>query len=103
MLGANPAPPPIIKALAAKTAEVAQVVALEKYGMPPLVPATVSASVPDPVIGEPPTEMMPPVKVWDTDVTVPVVGVAQEGMPAAKVSTWPFDPAAKNAVVLAAL
>jgi hypothetical protein len=37
--------------LAAKTADDAQVVPLEKYGMPPLVPATVSASVPDPVIG----------------------------------------------------
>ena len=36
------------------------------------MPETVSASVPDPVIGDPPTEMMPPVKVWATLVTVPV-------------------------------
>ena len=46
-------------------------VPLLKYGMPPDVPATVSASVPEVVIGEPPTETMPPVKVWATLVTVP--------------------------------
>ena len=40
--------------------------------MPPLVPATVRAKVPLVVIGDPPTEMMPPVNVWATLVTVPL-------------------------------
>ena len=70
--GATPAPPPIIKALAAKAAEVAQVVALEKYGIPPDVPVTVKASVPEVVIGEPDTEIKPPVNDWATEVTVPL-------------------------------
>ena len=70
--GATPAPPPKTIALAANTAEVAQVDALEKYGTPPLVPATVRAKVPLVVIGEPPTEIMPPVNDWATDETVPV-------------------------------
>jgi hypothetical protein len=43
-----------------------------KQGTPPDVPATVSASVPLVVIGEPPTEIIPPVKVSATLVTVPV-------------------------------
>jgi hypothetical protein len=60
--GAAPAPPPITNALAARAADVAQVDALEKYGTPPLVPATVSAKVPLVVIGEPDTEIKPPVK-----------------------------------------
>jgi hypothetical protein len=59
--GATPAPPPMTKALAANAAEVSHVLELEKYGMPPLVPATVKAKVPDVVIGEPPTEIRPPV------------------------------------------
>jgi hypothetical protein len=42
-------------------ADDAQVDELEKYGKPPDVPATVSASVPLPVIGEPATEIKPPV------------------------------------------
>ena len=61
VLGATPAPPPITRAFAANAAEVAHVVPLEKYGIPPLVPATVSASVPLDVMGEPVTETMPPV------------------------------------------
>lgn len=69
--GAAPAPPPTTIAFAAKAAEVAQVDALEKYGMPPDVPATVSAKVPLVVIGEPETEIKPPVKDWPTEVTVP--------------------------------
>jgi len=69
--GAAPAPPPIIIAFAAKRAEVAQAVALLKYGTPPEVPATVSANVPEPVIGEPATEINPPVNDWATLVTVP--------------------------------
>ena len=69
--GATPAPPPIIKEFAARTAEDAQALAEEKYGIPPLVPATVNARVPEVVTGEPDTEMMPPVNVWPTDVTVP--------------------------------
>jgi hypothetical protein len=71
VLGVAPAPPPTIKALAVKTALVAHVDVLEKYGMPPLVPATVSANVPDVVIGEPATETMPPVNDCATEVTVP--------------------------------
>jgi hypothetical protein len=50
-------------ALAAKTAEEAQVEAEPKYGTPPDVPATVRARVPDPVMGEPETEISPPVNV----------------------------------------
>jgi hypothetical protein len=61
--GAAPAPPPITSALAANAVEDAQVVPLEKYGIPPLVPATVRASVPEPVTGEPVTETIPPVNV----------------------------------------
>ena len=63
VLGATPAPPPIIKAFAANSADDAQVVPPEKYGIPPLVPATVSAKVPFVVMGEPATEIIPPVKV----------------------------------------
>lgn len=59
--GAAPAPPPITIALAASAAELAQVEELEKYGTPPEVPATVRARVPDAVIGEPLTEIRPPV------------------------------------------
>jgi hypothetical protein len=63
--------------------------------MPPDVPATVRASVPDAVMGEPATLIMPPVKVWATLVTVPVVGVVQVGVPAvAEVKTCPVVPAA---------
>ena len=80
--GAAPAPPPITIALAARAADVAQVDAVLKYGTPPDVPATVSASVPEVVIGEPATEIKPPVKDWATDVTVPVLAVDQVGAPA---------------------
>lgn len=61
--GAAPAPPPTTMALAASVADDAQSVADEKYGMPPDVPATVKASVPALVIGEPATEIRPPVNV----------------------------------------
>jgi hypothetical protein len=70
--GATPAPPPTTSAWDASTAEVAHVVPLEKYGMPPLVPATVNANVPEDVMGEPATEIKPPVKVWATLDTEPV-------------------------------
>lgn len=40
--------------------------------MPPDVPATVSASVPDVVIGDPATDIKPPVKVCATLVTEPL-------------------------------
>ena len=70
--GAAPAPPPTTIALAASAADDAHVEAPEKYGTPPLVPATVSASVPEPVIGEPPTDIRPPVKLSPTLVTVPL-------------------------------
>jgi len=93
--GATPAPPPMTKAFAANAADDAQVLADEKYGTPPDVPATVNASVPDPVTGDPATDIRPPVNVCPTLVTVPVVGVVQVGIPApALVSTWPDVPAA---------
>ena len=47
------------------------VVELAKYGMPPLVPLAVTASVPLVEIGEPATENTPGM-VNPTDVTVPV-------------------------------
>ncbi len=71
--------------------------------MPPDVPATVKAKVPEDVMGEPLTEIKPPVKLCATEVTVPVVGVDQDGTPDAKVKTWPFEPAASIAVAPAAL
>ena len=40
--------------------------------MPPDVPATVNAKVPDVVIGEPVTEIKPPVKDCATEDTVPL-------------------------------
>ena len=52
-------------------ADDAQADELEKYGMPPDVPATVKASVPLVVTGDPPTETIPPVKVCATEETVP--------------------------------
>jgi hypothetical protein len=61
--GATPAPPPIISAFAARMDDVAHVLALLKYGTPPLVPATVKANVPAVVIGDPATEIRPPVNV----------------------------------------
>jgi hypothetical protein len=46
-------------------------------------------------MGDPATDMRPPVNVCPTLVTVPVVGVAQIGVPApALVSTWPAVPTA---------
>lgn len=88
--GAKPAPPPTTSALAARAAEDAQVVPLEKYGMPPDVPATVSARVPLDVIGDPLTEIRPPVNVWPTEVTVPAaLIVCHDNTPAPFVlNTW---------------
>lgn len=80
--GVAPAPPPTTKALAAKAAEDAQVDALEKYGMPPEVPATVNAGV---VVGLA-TVMMPPVKL--TVVTVPPDAV-EARVPATNVNPVP--------------
>lgn len=64
--GAAPAPPPMTIAFAASAALDAHVVAPEKYGIPPEVPAIVNAGV---VVGVA-TETMPP--VHPTLVTVPV-------------------------------
>ena len=75
--GAEPAPPPRTISFAASAAELAQALLLEKYGMPPEVPATVNAIVPLVVIGTPPTEIIPPVNVESTEVTVPPVPVAE--------------------------
>jgi|ERR1035438_3987539 hypothetical protein len=85
--GAAPAPPPFVSTFAVKAPEDAQVVAPLKYGMPPDVPATVSASVPLVVIGEPPTEIKPPVNDCATLVTVPtwLSVVPQESTPVAAV------------------
>src|SRR5580658_1585296 len=54
-VGADPAPPPRIIALAVNAPEDAHADAELKYGIPPDVPATVRARVPEVVIGEPPT------------------------------------------------
>src|ERR1035441_7726247 len=65
-VGAAPTPPPSTTPLAVSAPDVAQVDALEKYGMPPDVPASVNAGV---VVGVA-TEIIPPVK--PTVVTVPL-------------------------------
>jgi hypothetical protein len=69
--GAAPAPPPITIAFAVRAAEEAQPVALEKYGIPPDVPAIVKANVPLVVIGDPAIETIPPVNEAPTEVTPP--------------------------------
>ena len=66
-VGGLPAPPPFISTPVFKIPEDAQADVLEKYGTPPLVPATVKAGV---VVGVP-TETMPPVN--PTLVTVPAL------------------------------
>jgi hypothetical protein len=63
--GAAPVPPPTTIAFEASAAELAQVVPLEKYGIPPDVPAIVNAGVVVAVA----IETMPPVQL--TLVTVP--------------------------------
>ena len=69
---------------------------LDRSNVPPRV------IVPVLVIG-PPVKVKPfTVPAVAIEVTVPVVGVAHDGTPDAKVNTWPLDPAAKNVVVLAA-
>ena len=80
--GVEPAPPPTTKAFAASAALDAHAVPLEKYGMPPDVPAIVNAGV---VVGLA-TDTMPPVQ--PTLVTVPEpppAGVAQVPSPRQKV------------------
>jgi hypothetical protein len=49
--------------------------------MPPEVPATVRASVPVVVIGDPDTDIRPPVKVWATLVTPVAAAAAHVGAP----------------------
>ena len=97
--GAAPAPPPTIMALAVRTADEAHVEEEPKYGTPPDVPATVRAKVPAAVMGEPETEIKPPVNVCATLVTVPVpVTVVHVGAPdPPDVSTWPDVPAGEYA------
>jgi len=58
------------------------------------VPATVKAKVPEVVIGDPDTEIKPPVNDCATLVTVPVVGVVQVGADAEPwlVNTCPEVP-----------
>jgi hypothetical protein len=69
--GAPPAPPPTTIEFAANVPELAQVADPEKYGTPPEVPETDRAKVPLVVTGEPLTEIKPPVKVCETEVTEP--------------------------------
>ena len=69
---ALPAPPPSISELLVSAPLDAHVDELEKYGTPPLVPATVNASVPLSVTGEPATLMSPPVNVCETLETLPL-------------------------------
>ena len=76
-VGATPAPPHPIRFPAAPAELEAHVLAEEKYGMPPEVPATVRAKVPLFVTGDPPTEINPPVKLPPTLVTVPLPAAAQ--------------------------
>lgn len=90
VLGAAPAPPPTTIALAASAPEDAQVVPDEKYGIPPDVPATVRASVPEDVTGDPATEIRPPVKDCPTDVTVPEFVAAMEMEPEPFVMLMPL-------------
>ena len=81
-VGDAPAPPPRTNCPLPRAADDAHPVALEKYGMPPEVPATVNASVPLVVIGEPETLIRPPVKLAPALVTVPLpAGVAHVPSP----------------------
>ena len=68
----------------------------DKSNVPPNVKLPVLVTVPDKLI--PDTVPVPP-----TDVTVPTVGVAQVGTPAAKVNTWPLAPTARKEVAPAAV
>ena len=63
----------------------------DKSNVPPKVKLPLVVTVPDKLI--PDTVPVPP-----TDVTVPTVGVAQVGTPAAKVNTWPLAPTARKEV-----
>jgi hypothetical protein len=90
--GAPPAPPPSTIALATRAVEDAQVEVLEKYGMPPEAPATVRASVPLAVIGEPETVIRPPVNDCATEVTVPVPATAHVPSPRQKVDALALVP-----------
>ena len=71
--------------------------------MPPDVPATVSARVPELVIGEPLTEIKPPVNDCATLVTVPAPADPQAGAPPVTVSTCADVPIANFESVLAPL
>ena len=69
---------------------------LDKSNVPPKVKLPLLVTVPDSVI--PDTVPVPP-----TEVTVPTVGVAQVGTPAANVNTWPLLPTARKEVAPAAV
>ena len=68
----------------------------DKSNVPPNVKFPVLVTVPDKLIPD-------TVPVPLTDVTVPTVGVAQVGTPAAKVNTWPLAPTARKEVAPAAV
>lgn len=65
---------------------------LDKSSVPPKVKFPELVTVPDRLIPE--TVPVPP-----TLVTVPVVGVAHDGTPPARVNTCPFEPVARKVVV----
>ena len=64
----------------------------DKSSVPPKVRLPDDVTVPDRLIPE-------TVPVPLTLVTVPVVGVAHEGTPDARVNTCPFEPVARKVVV----
>ena len=69
-----------------------------------LAKVNVPPKVNDPEVVTVPVSVNPfTVPAPETEVTVPVVGVAHEGTPAANVNTWPLEPANKNVVAFAPL
>lgn len=98
--GAKPAPPPTTREFATRMADEAQDDAELKYGTPPLVPATVRARVPAVVIGDPETEIRPPVKVSETLVTPVPAGTDQDPSPRRKLLADGVPVAAATAVTL---
>ena len=78
-VGAAPAPPPSTTAEAVRAPDVAHVDPLEKYGMPPDVPAIVNAGVVVAVA----IETMPPVQPTLVTVPAPLATVQPSALPLA--------------------
>lgn len=93
-VGAVPAPPPITGRFAVSAAEEERTDELEKYGMPPEVPARLKFKEPEPVTGEPVTVKIPDgeveLTVRPTDDTVPAV--AHVAVVPLEVRTCPLVP-----------